>query len=175
MSAKITTEVLTDLNKQTDIDQKDPDAVAKAWLATNGSLPATKVAKTGPTIVVGSANFTEDATLADIYADLLQANGYPVKKKLNIGSREIYFPALKSDQISFVPDYAGSLLTFIDPKQAGHHRPRDQRDQAGRGVEAAGCDGVRLRARAGHQRVRGDEGHGRQVQAREALRPREPR
>ena len=30
VSAKITTEVLTDLNKQTDIDQKDPDAVAKA-------------------------------------------------------------------------------------------------------------------------------------------------
>jgi osmoprotectant transport system substrate-binding protein len=117
VSAKITTEVLTGLNKQTDVDQKDPDAVAKAWLATNAPAPATKVAKTGPTIVVGSANFTEDATLANIYADLLQQNGYPVQKKLNIGSREIYFPALKSNQISFVPDYAGSLLTFIDPKQ----------------------------------------------------------
>ena len=117
VSAKITTEVLTGLNKQTDVDQKDPDAVAKAWLATNAPAPATKVAKTGPTIVVGSANFTEDATLANIYADLLQQNGYPIKKKLNIGSREIYFPALKSNQISFVPDYAGSLLTFIDPKQ----------------------------------------------------------
>ena len=33
MSAKITTEVLTSLNKQTDVDQKDPDDVAKAWLA----------------------------------------------------------------------------------------------------------------------------------------------
>ena len=30
VSAKITTEVLTDLNKQTDVDKKDPDAVAKA-------------------------------------------------------------------------------------------------------------------------------------------------
>jgi osmoprotectant transport system substrate-binding protein len=117
VSAKITTTVLTGLNKQTDIDQKDPDAVAKAWLATNGLSLSTPTAKHGPTIVVGSANFTEDVTLADIYADLLQEHGYPVQKKLSIGSREIYFPSLKNDQISFVPDYAGSLLTFIDPKE----------------------------------------------------------
>jgi osmoprotectant transport system substrate-binding protein len=76
-----------------------------------------RVAKTGPTIVVGSANFTEDVTLADIYADWLQRNGYPVSKKLSIGSREVYFPALKRGEVDLVPDYAGSLLTFIDPKQ----------------------------------------------------------
>ena len=67
--------------------------------------------------MVGSAKFTEDETLADIYADMLKANGYPVSKKLNIGSREIYFPALKNNQISFLPEYAGSLLTFIDAKK----------------------------------------------------------
>ena len=118
VSAKITTEVLTDLNKQTDIDQKDPDDVAMSWLESENLIPASKpAAVSGPTIVVGSANFTEDVTLADIYADMLKANGYPVSKKLNIGSREIYFPALKNNQISFLPDYAGSLLTFIDPKK----------------------------------------------------------
>ncbi len=118
VSAKITTSVLTDLNKQTDIDQKDPDDVAMTWLKSQNFIPATKpAAVSGPTIVVGSASFTEDETLANIYADMLKANGYPVSKKLNIGSREIYFPALKSNQISFIPDYAGSLLTFIDPKK----------------------------------------------------------
>ena len=55
--------------------------------------------------------------MADIYAGVLQNNGYPMSKKLNIGSREIYFPALKSNQVSFIPDYAGSLLTFVDPKK----------------------------------------------------------
>ena len=123
VSAKITTEVLTGLNKQTDIDQKDPDDVAKAWLQSNGLVPSSKVTKSGPTIVVGSANFTEDVTLADIYADVLQDNGYPVTKKLSIGSREIYFPSLKSGQISFVPDYAGSLLTFIDAKKPATTNP----------------------------------------------------
>jgi osmoprotectant transport system substrate-binding protein len=118
VSAKLTTEILTDLNRQTDIDQKDPDDVATSWLQSNNLVPASKpAAKTGPTIVVGSANFTEDVTLADIYADMLKANGYPVSKKLKIGSREIYFPALKNNQINFLPDYAGSLLTFIDSKK----------------------------------------------------------
>lgn len=118
VSAKLTTEILTDLNRQTDIDQKDPDDVATSWLQSNNLVPASKpAAKTGPTIVVGSANFTEDVTLADIYADMLEANGYPVSKKLKIGSREIYFPALKNNQINFLPEYAGSLLTFIDPKK----------------------------------------------------------
>ena len=119
VSAKITTEALTDLNKQTDIDQKDPADVAKGFNTTNGFLPATPpAAKTGPTITVGSADFTEDATLAEIYAGVLKANGYPVATKLKIGSREIYLPALKSGEVSFIPDYAGSLLTFIDPKTA---------------------------------------------------------
>ncbi|MDQ1475648.1 MAG: osmoprotectant transport system substrate-binding protein [Actinomycetota bacterium] len=118
VSAKITTQVLTDLNKQTDIDQKDPDDVAMAWLQSNNLVPASKVAAvSGPTIVVGSANFGEDVTLADIYADMLKANGYPVSKKLSIGARDIYFAALKKNQISFLPEYAGSLLTFIDAKK----------------------------------------------------------
>jgi len=124
ISAKITTEVITSLNKQTDVDQKDPDDVAKAWLASNGfAAPTNKVAKTGPTIVVGSANFTEDETLANIYADALQANGYPVTKKLKIGSREIYVPSLKKGDVSFIPDYAGSLLTFLDPKKPATTSP----------------------------------------------------
>ena len=118
VSAKLTTDVLTNLNKQTDIDQKDPNDVAMSWLESENLIPPSKAAAvSGPTIVVGSAKFTEDETLADIYADMLKANGYPVSKKLNIGSREIYFPALKSNQVSFIPDYAGSLLTFIDAKK----------------------------------------------------------
>jgi osmoprotectant transport system substrate-binding protein len=118
VSAKLTTEVLTDLNKQTDIDKKDPDDVAMDWLQSNNLIPASKpAAVSGPNIVVGSANFTEDVTLADIYADMLKGNGYSVSKKLNIGARDIYFTALKKNQISFIPDYAGSLLTFVDPKK----------------------------------------------------------
>jgi osmoprotectant transport system substrate-binding protein len=115
VSSKITTDGLTEMNKQTDIDKKDSDDVAQQWLDDNGFKVVKRNAKTGPTIVVGSANFTENETLANIYADWLQRNGYPVTKKLNIGSREIYFPALKRGEVGMIPEYAGTLLTFINP------------------------------------------------------------
>ncbi len=98
--------------------------MASAWVKDNGFAPSTTPAtKSGPTIVVGSANFTEDATLANIYADVLTANGYSVSKKLNIGSREVYIPALKSGQVGFVPDYAGSLITFLDSTKTASTDP----------------------------------------------------
>jgi len=115
LSAKITTEDLVDLDKAVEIDKEDPDAAAKAWLEEKKILPATKpAAKTGPPIVVGSADFAESKFLAELYAQTMEANGYTVEKKLGIGSREIYYPALQKGEISFVPDYAGTLLTFVD-------------------------------------------------------------
>ncbi|HEY5855369.1 MAG TPA: ABC transporter substrate-binding protein [Aldersonia sp.] len=67
------------------------------------------------TIVVGSANFPESETIADIYAAALQANGFEVTTKLNIGSREAYIPALKDGSIDVIPDYTGNLLLYLDP------------------------------------------------------------
>ncbi len=119
VSAKITTEDLVELNKQVDVDQKDPDAVAQDFVKTKGLLPSgTPATKTGPTIKVGSANFSESVTLANIYADVLKANGYPVETKLKVGTREVYYPALKAgNDINFTADYAGTLLTFVDKNQ----------------------------------------------------------
>jgi osmoprotectant transport system substrate-binding protein len=134
VSAKLTTEVLTDLNKQTAIDKKDSDDVAKSWLESNDLIPASKpAAVSGTKIVVGSGNFGESVTLANIYADMLEANGYSVSKKLNIGSREIYLPALKRGEVSFMPEYSGTLLTFLTPKQPA---TTDAEDNATR-LEAA--------------------------------------
>ena len=137
MTAKITTEGLTELNKQTGIDKKDSDDVAQQWLDDNSFKVVKRVAKTGPTITVGSGDFGETITLANIYADWLQRNGYPVKKKLDIGSREIYFPALQRGEIDLVPEYAGTLLTYLKSRQPGDHRSRHERAHAGDGARAA--------------------------------------
>jgi hypothetical protein len=48
----------------------------------------------GDTLIVGSANFPESETLANVYAETLRVNGFSVQTKLNIGSREAYIPAL---------------------------------------------------------------------------------
>ena len=54
--------------------------------------------------------------IAEIYAQALEAKGVKVKKKLNIGAREAYIPALKNGEIDLLPEYSGNLLTYLDPK-----------------------------------------------------------
>ncbi|MCQ9165257.1 MULTISPECIES: ABC transporter substrate-binding protein [unclassified Arthrobacter] len=85
-------------------------------LATNSSTAsAGGTAGTG-SLVVGSANFPESATIAEIYAGALNAAGIKTTTKLNIGSREVYVKAVEDGSIDVVPDYTGNLLGFLDPK-----------------------------------------------------------
>ncbi len=66
-------------------------------------------------IVVGSADFTENQLLADIYGDAMSAKGVKVTKKLNIGERPIYMKALNDGSIDFIPEYTGSILAYLQP------------------------------------------------------------
>jgi osmoprotectant transport system substrate-binding protein len=68
-------------------------------------------------VTVGSADFAESELLADIYGDALSAKGVKVTKKLNIGERPVYFKALQDGSIDFFPEYSGSVLAFLDPKE----------------------------------------------------------
>jgi osmoprotectant transport system substrate-binding protein len=73
-------------------------------------------ASTSPnSIVVGSAGFPESKILAEIYAQALQANGFNVGRRMGIGSRETYVPALKDHSIDLVPEYIGNLLLYFQP------------------------------------------------------------
>jgi osmoprotectant transport system substrate-binding protein len=66
-----------------------------------------------PAITVGSANFPENVVLAEIYAGALRAKDFDVSTKLNVGSREALFPALKSGEITVTPEYTGALLSYL--------------------------------------------------------------
>ncbi|MEK7252129.1 MAG: ABC transporter substrate-binding protein [Actinomycetota bacterium] len=68
--------------------------------------------KEGPTITVGSTNFGEQLIVAEIYAQVLEANGYTVARAFNLGSREVVNPALKSGEIDLLVEYTGTLLIF---------------------------------------------------------------
>ncbi|MCQ3803312.1 MAG: ABC transporter substrate-binding protein [bacterium] len=67
----------------------------------------------GPTIVVATFNFGESLILGEIYAQVLEAEGYAVEKNLGLGSREVVKPALESGEIGLVPEYTGSLGNFL--------------------------------------------------------------
>lgn len=81
--------------------------------AAGGSSPA---ASSGSSLVIGSANFTENEVLAELYAQAITAKGEKATTHLNIGSREVYIKALKDGSISVVPEYTGNLLQYFDPK-----------------------------------------------------------
>lgn len=70
----------------------------------------------GGGIVVGSANFSENQILAELYAQAMKAKGVKASTHLDIGSRELYIRALKDGSISVVPEYTGNLLQYLDPK-----------------------------------------------------------
>ena len=66
-----------------------------------------------PTIKLGSTNFSEQLIVAELYGQVLEANGYTVERKLNLGGREIVAPALESGQIDLYPEYLATYVTFI--------------------------------------------------------------
>ncbi len=73
----------------------------------------------GQQLVVGSADFSESAVLAEIYAGALRAKGVNASTRLRIGSREIYMRALDDGSISAIPEYTGALALYLDKNFTG--------------------------------------------------------
>ncbi|HYZ99996.1 MAG TPA: ABC transporter substrate-binding protein [Acidimicrobiales bacterium] len=67
----------------------------------------------GQSLTVGSANFPENVLLAEMYAGALEAAGAEVTVEPNIGSREVYYPAIETGEIDLLPEYTNSLLSFV--------------------------------------------------------------
>ncbi len=78
----------------------------------------------GGGIVVGSANFPEQLILGNMYAEVLEDQGLKVERRLNIGTRDVLFPALKSGEITLVPEYNGALLAYLD-KESDETSPEE--------------------------------------------------
>jgi osmoprotectant transport system substrate-binding protein len=51
-----------------------------------------------------------------MYAAVLEKAGVKVDTRLNLGAREVVFPALEKGDIDLLPEYNGSVLSFLDPK-----------------------------------------------------------
>jgi len=78
-------------------------------------LSATAGAAT-PTVTIGTKNFTEQYVLGQLYKQALEAKGYRVVYKENIGSSELIDTAFKSGKINFYPEYTGVLVANIAKK-----------------------------------------------------------
>ena len=115
ISAKLTQGELTALNKQVTVDGAASADVARQWLTDNGFLPGAGGSGKGD-ITVGSTNFYEQEILGELYAQTLEANGFKVERKFQLGNREIVFPALESGQIDVLAEYAATALEYVNNK-----------------------------------------------------------
>lgn len=67
----------------------------------------------GEPITIGSFNFNESVIVAEIYAQALEGAGYEVERSMNLGNREVVKPALESGEIDLVPEYVGTIDSFL--------------------------------------------------------------
>ncbi|WP_144875732.1 ABC transporter substrate-binding protein [Microbacterium sp. 1.5R] len=79
----------------------------------------------GDTIVVGSQAYYSNEIIAEIYAQALEAEGFDVEKKLNIGQRDAYMPDVESGAINVFPEYTGSLLEYLSDDAVTVTSPED--------------------------------------------------
>ncbi|WJX99719.1 ABC transporter substrate-binding protein [Curtobacterium sp. SP.BCp] len=66
------------------------------------------------TIVIGSQQYYSNEIIAEMYAQVLEKDGFQVKRNFNIGQREIYLPQLQKGAIDVMPEYSGNLLQYYD-------------------------------------------------------------
>ncbi|HEV2061106.1 MAG TPA: glycine betaine ABC transporter substrate-binding protein [Solirubrobacteraceae bacterium] len=79
------------------------------------------------TITVGSKNFTEQFILGEIYAQTLEAMGFKVQRRLNLGSEQVAYKALRGGDVDMYPEYTGTALTsFFDVKTADVPKDADE-------------------------------------------------
>ncbi len=113
VSAELTTEGLTELNRQSTEDLVESDEIASGWLDENFEAPG-DLDLVDVSVTVGSTNFFEQEIVAEIYAQALERTGATVDRKFQLGARDVVAPALESGEIDLYPEYLGSLTLYAD-------------------------------------------------------------
>jgi osmoprotectant transport system substrate-binding protein len=67
----------------------------------------------GNAIVVGSKNFTEQQILGELMAQMLEASGAKVTRRLGLGGTFVCDTAIRAGQIDVYVEYTGTALTAI--------------------------------------------------------------
>jgi osmoprotectant transport system substrate-binding protein len=87
----------------------------------------TGTGKTGPgaEITIGTKNFPEQFVLGELYRQALEAHGFRVRLKSDIGSSEIVDRALVAGSLDMYPEYIGVALSELAGRTA---RPSSRAD-----------------------------------------------
>ena len=81
--------------------------------AVSFTQPAHAKPLKGPTIIIGTKNSPEEFILGELYKQALEAKGFHVSYKENIGSTEVIQTSLTSGAINFYPEYVGVIVQDV--------------------------------------------------------------
>jgi osmoprotectant transport system permease protein len=87
--------------------------LAAFLLALVSAVPVVAQSPGTRPVVVASKPFGESFILAETFAQLLEARGHSVDRRLGLGATEIAFAALRSGDIDVYPEYTGTGLLVI--------------------------------------------------------------
>jgi osmoprotectant transport system substrate-binding protein len=82
----------------------------------SGASSSGQPGKGKPAVTIGTKDFTEEFVLGQLYKQALEAKGYKVNYKENIGATEIIDKALTSNKIDAYPEYTGVSLSVVAGK-----------------------------------------------------------
>jgi osmoprotectant transport system permease protein len=88
-------------------------ALALLLVAPAGRPSGSDTTRDRPPVVVGSKPFGESYLLAEMFAQLLEARGIRVERRLGLGATEIAFGAIRSGAADAYPEYTGTGLLAI--------------------------------------------------------------
>jgi osmoprotectant transport system substrate-binding protein len=103
------------------------------------SAPSGQPGKGKPPVVLGAKNFTEEFILGELYKQALEAKGFQVTLKNNIGSSEIIDKAITSGKVDAYPEYTGVIAQELthsntQAKSADATYAKAKTFEAGRGL-----------------------------------------
>ena len=88
-------------------------AIVIGLFAAVFARPAHAKSTAGTTVIIGTKNFPEEFILGQLYKQALQAKGFKVGYKENIGSTELIQTSLTSGKINFYPEYTGVIVQDV--------------------------------------------------------------
>jgi len=110
-ATEVATEAATEVATEaaTEVATEEATTATEETATTSAAAPA----GSGAPIRVGSKNFTEEFILGELYAQLLEANGFEVERKLNLGATPIAQQALVNNEIDLYPEYTSTGLLEV--------------------------------------------------------------
>lgn len=97
-------------------------AVALAGCSSDDSAGGSASGGT-ESITIATTNFSETTLLANMYQQVLAANGVEASIK-ELTTREVIVPALESGEIQATPEYLGSFTEFVNKQVNGPDAPQ---------------------------------------------------